>query len=125
MNESLPETAYVKMLDVWMLAAMLLPFSEIIALVLSKEISCMRTNGGIQFSETPSDSKLSAVRTEFLTAGRQGGKLSRQNPLEFRFYISFDRTCCAWLLPSLSAIFMVRFLRRKKVKGIEIQKMMS
>ena len=78
MNDSLPKTAYVKMLDIWMLAAMLLPFFEIIALVLRKEVSCIRrSNGRFQFSKTPSDSELSVVRTEFLT-GTQRGKLFRQ-----------------------------------------------
>ena len=40
------------MLDIWMLAAMLLPFAEIITLVLRKEISCRATNGrmgGVSF----------------------------------------------------------------------------
>ena len=51
MNDSLlAVTAYVKMLDVWMLASLLLPFSEIISLVLRKEVSCIRTNGRFQFS---------------------------------------------------------------------------
>ena len=76
MNDSLPKTAYVKMLDVWMLATMLLPFSEILALALGKEVSCTKTNGRFRFSKTSSDSELSVVRTEFLT-GRQGGKLYR------------------------------------------------
>ena len=69
MNDSLPKTAYVKMLDVWMLAAMLLPFSEIVALAFHKEVSCTftRTNGRFQFSKTSSDSELSVVRPEFLT----------------------------------------------------------
>ena len=49
MNDSLlAVTAYVKMLDVWMLASLLLPFSEIISLVLRKEVSYIRTNGRFQ-----------------------------------------------------------------------------
>ena len=77
-----------------MLATMLLPFSEILALILGKEVSCIRTNGRFQFSQTSSDSELSVVRTEFLT-GRQGGKLSRQNILDSNF---------TFLLPGFSVL---------------------